>query len=195
MRRLFVPVALILTGVIVGVTLAAPAIEAGGGGHGGCRPREGVNEPVVIKDNCFGPTVLYVETGVTVEWQQQDMAPHNVTLLDGEVVGGDGELYDGDSVSRVFDSPGVFAYYCSIHPMMLGVVVAGDPASAAFSANLSLQTDTETTAGGTGQDADAFKGSGSGGGFRWGEAAIGAGLFGGLVVGLVAVGGGRLRRR
>jgi plastocyanin len=192
MRRFFVPVALILTATL-GVFALGPAVsEAGGGGHGQCLPREAADGPVVIRYGCFSPTVLYVETGETVEWQQMDSVPHNVTLLDGEVAGGDRGLYAGDSVSHVFETPGVYAYYCTVHPMMLGVIVAGDPASAGLGANLRLQIPeqhSQATTGDGGGQVDAFKGSGPGGGFRWAEAAIGAGLFGGLVVGLGAVGG------
>jgi plastocyanin len=187
---------LFVAGTIVILVFAAPAIEAGGGGHGGCVPREGSGNAVLIQNNCFTPAVLYVQPGATVEWQQRDPVPHNVTLVDGEVVGGDGALDAGDSVSRVFDRLGVFAYYCSIHPAMLGVVVAGDPASPAFGAGLSFQPGEESQAAGNPQvsKADHVKGSDPGG-FKWAEAAAGFGLVGGLLVGLVAVGGGLRRRR
>jgi plastocyanin len=207
MRRILIPAVLIITGGIAALAFAAPAIEAGGGGHGVCaQPRDGADEPVVVKNMCFTPAVLYVQPGDTVEWQQKDAAPHNVTLFDAEVVGGNDNLYDGDTVTRAFQDPGVYAYYCSIHPSMLGVIVVGDPAEPEFGAGLSHQSSQEQTQAVVQHHPAASVPPAKGlndklagqqpGGFKWAEAALGLGLFGGLLVGLVAVGGGfRLQRR
>jgi plastocyanin len=205
MRRLIVPALLSIGGALLAVAVGTPVIEAGGGGHGCVRaPRDGTDEPVVINESCFTPAVLYVEPDTTVEWQQQDFVPHNVTFFNGDVAGEDHELNDGDTVSQTFDAPGVYAYYCTVHPSMLGVVVVGDPASSEFGAALALQTsDSQSQATLENETPPSWakvtgsaEGVGNDSGARWGEAAIGLGLFGGLLVGLVAVGGGiKLHRR
>ena len=204
MRRAFIPISLIVTVAFGAFAFVAGDAQAGGGGHGGCAPpRDGTDELVAIENSCFTPAVLYVEPGATVEWQQRDAAPHNVTLFGGDVVGGEDALYDGDSVTGAFESPGVYAYYCSVHPSMLGVVVAGDPAGPEFGANLTLQTSKEQPqAIQTREERQPAtkaplqgKVSEPDGGIKWYEAVLGLGLFGGVLVGLVAAGGGILARR
>jgi plastocyanin len=218
MHRVFAIAAFVA--LIAGLALTVPAaIEAGGGGHGQCvpAPRDGHGEPVVIEGNCYEPAVLYVQPGAIVEWQQRDVIPHNVTLFGGDLIGSKANMVKGEAVTRQFDGPGVFAYYCSVHPSMIGVVVVGEPASEGFGATLELQTTAQELRaiadykqewltsfqqanpipGQPTSMLDAGKGNNSpGNGTGWGEAAVGLGLFGGLVVGLVAAGGGiRLLRR
>lgn len=141
MFRFFASVFLLLTGAIGAYAFAIPAIEAGGGGHG-CTttPRDGADEPVLIQANCFTPAILYVAPGSTVEWRSDDGGiAHNVTLFDGEVAGEEPTLMGGESVTRVFDAAGVYGYYCTVHPSMLGAVVVGDPGPEGFA----LQTSPE----------------------------------------------------
>ena len=208
MRGVFITIAMFLGGLYA--LLVFPAVEAGagGGGHGSCvpTPRDGTDEPVIIEGTCYEPAVLYVEPGANVEWQQRDVIPHNVTLFGGELVGDDAEMSKGDKVSRRFDAPGVFAYYCSVHPSMVGMVVVGDQASPEFGASLSVQTSAEdlraitdykeewlaefqesnslpvTLAAGNGKSAEAGDGGGN--------VPVGLGLIGGALVGLVVAGGG-----
>jgi hypothetical protein len=52
-------------------------------------------------------------------------APHDVTGRQGEW--GSGILENGAAFKHRFASAGVFAYSCSLHPGMAGVVVAGGP--------------------------------------------------------------------
>ncbi len=135
MRKLLVFLSFAIVGVLGAVTLPADVLEAGGGGRGGGAgcinvPLEGTGESVSIKDSCFTTFVLYVETGSTVEWTNEDSVSHNVMFLDGEVAGDKPTLSYGESVSRSFAEPGLFAYYCSIHKAMVGVVAVGDQASA-----------------------------------------------------------------
>jgi plastocyanin len=40
---------------------------------------------------------------------------------------GTGVLLPGESVSRVYDSPGSFDYVCAVHPYMTGRVVVAGP--------------------------------------------------------------------
>lgn len=170
----FSVLALVLSGIV----------EAGGGGHGSCLPQERAGQTIVIQNSCYSPSVLYVEAGTTAEWQQRDGIPHDVTSLKGESVGSRG-LQNGDSVTHSFEAPGVFTYFCTIHPGMWGAVIAGDAASS-FEAPLTGQTASDAS----GTPPAWAKGSGEMPTAGWGEAAVGLGLFGGLVLGLVVAGGG-----
>jgi plastocyanin len=87
---------------------------------------------VDLANSSFDPIEARVAVGGTVEWVNQDGYNHDVTSAqysDGaenwdysESLGG------GESVSRTFDSAGVYEYYCTIHgqAIMCGVVVVGD---------------------------------------------------------------------
>ena len=212
MRRLIFAALLPLAATLVAFAVASPAIEAGGGGHGcSTPPRDGAGQHVQIMGNCYSPAVLYVQPGESVTWVNQDDYGHNVVTLDGELLGdqeqffqgGQSGLLKGDLLTYTFDALGAFPYYCSIHPSMLGVVVVGDPASLEFGAGLTLQSSDSQSQANPGQETPPSWAKvtgpaervGNDSGLRWGEAAIGLGLFGGLLVGLVAVGGGlRLRR-
>jgi plastocyanin len=179
MQRLFASLVLAIAGVIGLLALASP-LEAGGGGGHGCpeKPREGTDEPVMIKNSCFTPAVLYVAPGATVTWTNEDELPHNVTFLHSKLQ----RLKDlgrSASVSHTFSDPGLYAYYCSLHPSMLDVVAVGDPAGFVISPP-QAPAGAETA----GDSATASSRSGS------------TLVIGGLVlVGLVSAGGGYLLRR
>ena len=205
MRRMVAPIALIFTSVLAAFALAVAPIEAGGGGHGGCAraPQDGAGQHVTIEDNCYSPTVLYVQPGESVTWVNDDSYGHNVVTFDGELLGdqkqffqgGQSGLMQGEMLSYVFSEPGVYPYYCSIHPSMLGVVVAGDPTGPEFGASLSLQSDP-IFAGPSKPAQLSGREQGTPGASGRAEAIVGLALVSGLLLGLVAVGGGlRLRRR
>ena len=179
MRRLIASLVPVLIVGVAAMTFAVPRIEAGGGGYAGCAhaPREGAREPVVIKDYCFTPAVLRIEAGETVTWTNEDAGGHNVTMFDGKLLGDQNKFFQGDqsgllqgeSLSYTFDAPGLYPYYCSIHPWMIGVVSVGDPASYEASA--------------VSPSAAAAASGASGGLAAW---MLGAGV----AVGAVVVGGG-----
>ena len=73
---------------------------------------------VSVKLFRFGPDTLLVRTGTVVTWRNEDAAPHTVT---GE--GFDLALPSKDSrASHRFTAAGTFAYGCSRHSFMRGVV-------------------------------------------------------------------------
>jgi len=213
MRRLVLAINLGLIGALFAFSLAVPAIDAGGGGHGGCSqlPRDGAGQHVTIQDNCYSPAVLYIQPGESVTWANQDYYGHNVVTFDGELLGeqkpflqgGFSGLEEGELLTYIFHEPGVVPYYCSIHPSMLGVVVVGHPTNE-FGADSSLQANASSPQTESHQETQpswakvtgSGKGTGNDDGAPWGEVVVGLGLFGGLLVGLVAVGGGiKLHRR
>ena len=83
---------------------------------------------------CYVPTHFVVDVGTTVTWINSDGAiPHTVTAgnpaIDAESVGEDyphgfdsGFISGGDSYEHTFDDPGLYDYYCQLHPWMVGTV-------------------------------------------------------------------------
>jgi plastocyanin len=61
-----------------------------------------------------------VRTGTTVTWTNQDSAPHSVTFKNG--MKDSGLLYQGQSFSYTFNTPGTYQYYCTVHPNMVATV-------------------------------------------------------------------------
>jgi amicyanin len=79
-------------------------------------------EPMVKIDNfTFNPPSLTVTAGTTVTWKNQDDIPHTVAsttkAFKSKVLDTD------DGYSFTFTTPGVYEYFCSIHPHMTGKVV------------------------------------------------------------------------
>lgn len=87
------------------------------------------NVQVVIQGYRFSPATIQVPVGGTVTWYNQDPVPHTVThpLTGGYSTTGafEGYLPSGGSYSYTFNTPGVFDYYCRLHPSMRGSVRVG----------------------------------------------------------------------
>ncbi|MHB1139396.1 MAG: cupredoxin domain-containing protein [Microthrixaceae bacterium] len=69
------------------------------------------------RDNTFEPQYVTVSPGTKVEFDNVGRNPHNaIAVVDGafEDVPTD-ELQPGDVAVRVFDEPGDYPYYCSLH--------------------------------------------------------------------------------
>ncbi len=75
---------------------------------------------VTIFDNGYTPATKTVTAGTTVTWSNTGALPHTVTDRAG--------LFDSSFVmaretfQRTFDTPGTFAYFCTIHPEMVGTI-------------------------------------------------------------------------
>ncbi len=63
---------------------------------------------------------IQVRAGTTVTWTNQDRVPHSITFKNG--MKGSGLLYQGQSFSYMFKTPGTYQYYCSVHPYMVATV-------------------------------------------------------------------------
>ncbi len=74
-----------------------------------------------IADFAFSQPNLTVPAGTKVIWYNSDSAPHTVTTVD--------RLFDSGRLSRdgtfsyTFEQPGVYDYYCAIHPYMTATVI------------------------------------------------------------------------
>lgn len=72
------------------------------------------------------PLNLETIRGTTVTWQNQDTIQHDIQSIDenGNIIPlfNGGLLKTGDSFSYKFDKPGVYHYFCTIHPWRIGTV-------------------------------------------------------------------------
>ncbi len=75
----------------------------------------------MIDNFTFNPQRITVKAGTTIAWRNQDDIPHTIAssakLFKSKVLDTDEEF------SFAFATPGVYEYFCSLHPHMTGTVV------------------------------------------------------------------------
>ena len=126
MRRLAVLV------LMIPFVLVLPAVPAQAGGFCVMEPlTDRVQNSVDMKDNCFFPMIVRVETGDSVTWKSHDVEAHTVTAPGGWG-SGHKEYRNGDKFTFEFNEEGVYPYVCLYHPGMVGAVVVGDGIGAAL---------------------------------------------------------------
>lgn len=76
-----------------------------------------------IDNFSFTPATLTVPVGTKVTWTNKDDVPHTVVSTNNAFTHSPA-LDTDDSFSYTFTRPGTYEYYCSIHPKMLGRIVA-----------------------------------------------------------------------
>jgi len=76
---------------------------------------------VRVDNFTFGPDTLTVPVNSTVTWVNKDDLPHTIASTDG--VFKSKALDTEDKYSYTFSKPGTYAYFCSIHPKMVGKIV------------------------------------------------------------------------
>jgi plastocyanin len=76
---------------------------------------------VRVDNFTFGPDTLTVPVNSTVTWVNKDDLPHTVASTDGAFKSK--ALDTDDKYSYTFSKAGTYAYYCSIHPKMVGKIV------------------------------------------------------------------------
>src|SRR5580692_7260181 len=78
---------------------------------------------VQIDNFTFKPKELTIKAGDTVTWVNNDDIPHTATAE------GDTPLFDSkaldtdDKYSFTFTQPGIYHYYCKVHPHMRGTII------------------------------------------------------------------------
>ena len=77
---------------------------------------------VTIRLVKFSPATIEIKTGQTVEWTNDDLAPHTVTSQGAGDLSS-GSIDAGASWRHTFTQAGSFQYYCTFHPEMKGTVV------------------------------------------------------------------------
>ena len=78
---------------------------------------------VTIDNFSFTPAEIDIKAGTRVVWLNRDDIPHTVTDAAEPKTTRSPPLDTGDSYARVFDKPGTYSYFCSLHPHMMGTVV------------------------------------------------------------------------
>lgn len=87
------------------------------GGEG--RPAAGTS--VEMRAMAFAPTRLEVSAGTTIDWTNRDQVEHTITANDGSW--DSGPIAAGTTWRHTFTTAGTFAFHCTPHPFMTGVVV------------------------------------------------------------------------
>jgi plastocyanin len=78
---------------------------------------------VVLDNFSFSPVTASVPVGATVRWTNHDDVPH--TVVSTEHTFKSPVLDTDEQFSHRFEAPGVYSYFCSIHPKMTGRIVVG----------------------------------------------------------------------
>jgi plastocyanin len=109
------PLIAVVAALVAGITIAATASTPSA-------PAANAAPPLVhINNFAFGPQTLTVRAGTIVTWVNDDEEPHNVTASDHSYRSP--LLNTGARVSHRYDTPGQYAYFCSLHPHMTGRIV------------------------------------------------------------------------
>ena len=97
-------------GILVAAAISFPVISA-----------QAPDNKVEIDNFAFSPARVTVKAGTTVAWLNADDTPHTVAssskLFKSKALDTDG------SFSFTFTTPGMYEYFCSLHPYMTGTVV------------------------------------------------------------------------
>ena len=121
------------------------------------------DQTVDIIDFDYSPGSVTVNVGDTVTWTQSGDEPHTVTADDGSF--DSGEMGNGETFSMRFDSPGTYAYYCSLH---------GGPGGEGMSAVVIVEGGDESEAPSVDNgDGNGGNGNGGNGSEEVGETAAG----------------------
>ncbi|HVW52288.1 MAG TPA: cupredoxin family copper-binding protein [Trinickia sp.] len=75
-----------------------------------------------IHNFAFAPKELTVPAGARIVWTNLDDEPHTIVSAAGAFKPSQA-LDTNDSFATVLDKPGTYAYFCGIHPMMVGKIV------------------------------------------------------------------------
>lgn len=85
-------------------------------------PPQGKPHAIAIQNFAFVPKTVTVPAGTRVVWTNRDEEPHTVTSAGNQFTSSKA-LDSGDVYAATFTKPGTYAYYCSIHPMMVGTII------------------------------------------------------------------------
>jgi plastocyanin len=79
------------------------------------------NPTVAISNFMYGPMDVVIPVGGTVTWVNHDDDPHTVAAVDKSFKSP--PLDTNERYTRTFDKPGEYAYFCSLHPQMIGKII------------------------------------------------------------------------
>jgi plastocyanin len=75
---------------------------------------------VAVSAFTFEPAALTVHVGESVTWVNTDGVPHTTTAISGHQWGR--LMTTGEAFTYTFDTPGTYAYFCEMHPAMMGTI-------------------------------------------------------------------------
>jgi len=106
----------------IGATALLAAALPSLGAAGGAAVDAAARAVTINIDNfAFAPPDLTVAAGTTVTWKNEDDEVHRVA--DDHKGFSSAALDTDDSFSHTFATPGIYHYFCSIHPYMVGKIV------------------------------------------------------------------------
>jgi plastocyanin len=73
--------------------------------------------------NSYNPNRIEINVGDTVTWINDDSSPHTVTSSNDSAFDSD-VLMRGETFSFTIDKEGEYPYFCTLHPSMVGTVIA-----------------------------------------------------------------------
>jgi plastocyanin len=109
-----------MTGLRIAACAAAVTL-LGFGAVGVALAADPAASAVSIENFAFAAPTITVAAGTTVKWTNNDDIPHTVRAVDGSFHSK--ALDTADSYAFTFAKPGVYSYFCSLHPKMVGKVV------------------------------------------------------------------------
>jgi plastocyanin len=102
------------------------SMMGGGSDPGKETPVAGATQ-VRIENLAFSPANIVIDVGTTITWTNYDGVAHTVTSDDGGPMNSE-MLGQGKTFSYTFDQPETYAYHCTPHPNMRGLVTVRLPA-------------------------------------------------------------------
>lgn len=106
---------------LAAAVIALVAITSGTTSMGPAAPEPQYDALIAARDRSFDSADIEVDAGTTVEWRNAGSTTHHlVRKLGGVVV--DEDLPPGTTETATFEEPGVFEYYCAVHPEMTGTI-------------------------------------------------------------------------
>ena len=121
-------VVVILGGIALGVSLlgnknSTPATNNGQSSLSNNPPPTAKStNTVAIRNFAFSPAAIKITAGTKVTWTNFDVVVHTVTSQSGPTSFNSGTIANNGTFSYTFNKPGVYKYYCAIHPYMKGEV-------------------------------------------------------------------------
>jgi plastocyanin len=103
--------------------LAIGALVAASAGNVTAQQLAKAPAEITIDNFAFAPAKLTIPRGTQVTWTNHDEEPHTVVSASKEQPFKSQALDTDDKFSVVFDKPGIYKYFCSIHNYMVGTIV------------------------------------------------------------------------
>jgi len=111
----------LFTGSIIALSLAVAVVVILHPTRAKSEESKTASMEVRVDNFTFGPDTLTVPPNSTVTWVNKDDVPHVIASNDGLFKSK--ALDTEDKYSYTFTKAGTYAYYCSVHPKMVGKII------------------------------------------------------------------------